>query len=64
MCRPASADQVGMGPFGVMECHPVLDDRLGLEAIGDFVEVDRLLLQGSPQTFDEDVFEVSAPSIH
>ena len=37
-----------MRSFGVVEGHPVLDDAAGLEAIVDFLKVDRLLLQGSP----------------
>lgn len=35
----------GMGPLGVVEGHPVFDDLSSLEAIGDFFEVDRLVLQ-------------------
>ena len=35
----------GMGAFGVVEGHPVLDDTAGLEAIGDFFEIDGFLLQ-------------------
>ena len=53
-----------MRPLGVVECHPVLDDALSLEAIADLFEVDRLLLQRPPQPFDEDVVEVSASTIH
>ncbi len=53
-----------MGPSGVLECHPILNDAPGLESIGDFLKVDGLLLQGSPQAFNEDVFDVSSPSVH
>lgn len=53
-----------MGPLGVVECHPVLDDAPGLEAIADLLEIDRLLLQAPPQPFDADVVEVAAPPIH
>ncbi|UWR01259.1 hypothetical protein K3729_18420 (plasmid) [Rhodobacteraceae bacterium S2214] len=28
-----------MGALGVLDCHSVFDDLLGLEAIGDFFEV-------------------------
>lgn len=35
----------GMGPPRVVECHSVFDDILGLEAVADFFEIDRLLLQ-------------------
>lgn len=53
-----------MGAFGVIEGHPVFDDASGLEAVGDFLKVDRLLLQASPEPFDEDVVEVTTPAIH
>jgi len=53
-----------MRPSGVVEGHPVFDDAPGPEAVGDFLKVDGLLFQASPETFDEDVIEVSAPSIH
>ena len=48
-----------MGPLGVVECYPVLDDPPGLEAV-----TDRLLLQAAPQPFDEDIVEVTATPIH
>ena len=53
-----------MGPLGVVECHPVLDDPPGLEAVTDLLEIDRLLLQAAPQPFDEDIVEVSSPTVH
>lgn len=53
-----------MGPFGVVECDPVFDDPPGLEAVADFFEGDRLLFQGSPKAFDEDVVQVSTAPIH
>ena len=53
-----------MGPLGVVECHPVLDDPPGLEAVTDLLEIDRLLLQAAPQPFDEDIVEVTATPIH
>ena len=53
-----------MGPLGVVECHPVLDDPPGLEAVADLFEIDRLLVQAPPQPFDEDVVEVTATPIH
>ena len=49
-----------MGPLGVIECHPVLDDRPGLEAVADLFEVDRLLLQRPPKAFNEDVVQIAA----
>jgi len=53
-----------MGPLGVVECHPVLDDPPGLEAVTDLLKIDRLLLQAAPQPFDEDIVEVTATPIH
>ena len=54
-----------MGPLGVVECHPFLDDPPGLEAVTDLLEIDRLLLQAAPQPFDEDIVEVTAtPILH
>ena len=50
----------GMGPPGVVECHPVFVDIPGLETVADFFEIDRLLLQAPLQPFDEDVVEVTA----
>ncbi len=48
-----------MGPLGVVEGHPVLNDAPRLEAIGDFLKVDGLLFQASPEALDEDVVEVT-----
>jgi hypothetical protein len=28
-----------MGPFGVVECHPVFDDLSGLEAVSGYCQV-------------------------
>lgn len=53
-----------MGPLGIVECHPVVDHPPGFEAVGDFLKVDRLLLQGSPQALDEDVVEIPAAPVH
>lgn len=49
-----------MWPLGVVEGYPILDDASGLELVSDFLEIDRLLLQGAPQPFDKDVVEVTA----
>lgn len=53
-----------MGPFGVVEGHPFSDHPSGLEAIGDFFEIDRFLLERPPQTLDEDVVHASTAPIH
>jgi hypothetical protein len=52
-----------MGPPGVVECDPAVDDMSGVESVRDLCEVDRLLLQGSPETLDEDVVEEAAPPV-
>ena len=53
-----------MRAFAVVEPYPVIDDPLGLEAVIDFVQIDCLLLQGSPEPLDEDVVQIAAPPIH
>jgi len=35
-----------------------------LEPVGDFVQLNGLLFQGLPQSFDKDVVEISAPTIY
>ena len=44
-----------MRSLSVVEADPVVDDPLGLEAIGNLMQIDGLLLQGSPEPLDEDV---------
>lgn len=61
--KPAQDASSSVGrsrPLGVVECHPVLDDTPGLEAVSDFFEIDRLLLQAAPQPFDKDIVQISA----
>lgn len=53
-----------MGPLGVIERHPSADHPTGLEAVGDFFEIDRFLFQGSPQALDEDVVHAATAPIH
>ena len=53
-----------MWPGGVVERRPVVDDPAGLEAVSDLLEINGLLLQASPQPFDEDVIQISATNIH
>ena len=48
----------------VVEADPFLDNPAGCEAVRELVQVDRFLLQGSPQPLDEDVVEVSPASVH
>ena len=43
---------------------PVIDDPLGLEAVGDLVQVHSLLLQGAPEPLNEDIVEITTAPIH
>ena len=42
-------------PYDVAKAHPIFDDAPCHEAIGDFLDVDGILLQVSPETLDEDI---------
>ena len=42
-------------PDGVVEGDPLADDAPGGEAVGDLVQVDRLVFERAPQPLDEDV---------
>ncbi len=53
-----------MGPFSVVEVHPLADNLFGLEAVGQFMQVDGFIFERAPQTFDEDVVHAPAPPIH
>ena len=53
-----------MGPLGIVEVDPLADDPVRLEAVGQLVQIDRLVFERPPQTFDEDVVHVPAPSVH
>ena len=58
------AGQRGMGPLSVVEVEPATDDPFGLEAIGQLVQVDCLILERAPEAFDEDVVHAPAPAVH
>lgn len=53
----------GMAASVVVEGHPVLDEASCLEPVGDFLKVDGLLFQASPEPFDEDVVEIVASTM-
>lgn len=53
-----------MGLFDVVECHPILDGAAGQKAVVDFFKVERLLFQGPPELFDDDVGEIEASTVH
>jgi hypothetical protein len=50
--------------LGVAKSDPVVDDAFGLEAVLQFAQVGGLLLEGSPQSFNEDVVEIPPTTIH
>jgi len=53
-----------MGPLGVVKADPFLNDPLGLEAVLQFRQVNRLLFQRSPEALDEDVVQIAPSAIH
>ena len=53
-----------MGPLGVVKLDPLADDPLGPEAVGQLVQVDRLVLERPPEALDEDVVHAAAPAVH
>ena len=53
-----------MGPLGVVEPDPFADDPLGVEAVGQLVQVNRLVLERAPQSLNEDVVHAPAAPVH
>ena len=53
-----------MRSLGVIEVEPVGYGPLGGEAVGQVVQVDRLVLERTPQALDEDVVHASTPAVH
>ena len=53
-----------MGPLGVVEFDPLCDDPHRFEAVGQLVQVDRLVFERAPEPLDEDVVHTAAPPIH
>jgi hypothetical protein len=54
----------GMGPLMVVEGDPPPDAGLGLRSSFPGVQVDAFILQGPPETLDEDVVEAAPLAIH
>lgn len=54
----------GMDALEVIEDHPIRDYAFGVEAVGDFFEINRSLFQRLPKPHDEDVVEKAPPTIH
>ena len=48
----------------VVEAEPGADHALRVAAVGQLVQVHRLVLQRTPQPLDEDVVEVAAATVH
>ncbi|WP_169711652.1 hypothetical protein [Henriciella litoralis] len=48
-----------MWPLAIVEVHPVVDDALGSEAVGNVLKVDRFIFERPSETFDEDVVHVT-----
>ena len=53
-----------MRSFRVVKPDPIVNDPLGLKAIGDCVQINCFLFQGSPQSFDKDGVQITATPIH
>ncbi len=53
-----------MGPLGIIEVDPLADNPFGFEAVRQFVQVDSLVFERTPQSFDKDVIHAPAPPIH
>ena len=54
----------GVRALRIVKADPVIDDPFCLETVGDFMQIDGLLLQGSPQSSNKDVVAITAPAIH
>lgn len=50
-----------MWPLAIVEVHPVVDDALGSEAVGNVLKVDRFIFERPSETLDEDVVHAAAP---
>ena len=53
----------GVRALRIVKADPVIDDPFCLETVGDFMQIDGLLLQGPPQFFNLDVVQITAPAI-
>ena len=53
-----------MRPLGIGKGDPIADQASGREAVGDRVQVDRLVFERAPQPFDEDVVYERAPAVY
>jgi hypothetical protein len=53
----------GVRPIGILKANSVIDDPFRLKSVGNFMQIDGLLLQGPPQFFNLDVVQITAPAI-
>lgn len=51
----------GVGPLGVVKSDPVVDDAFGLEPVLQFIQINGLLLQRTPQSLNEDCCRDNGP---
>ncbi len=51
-------------PLEVVKADPITGQAPGGVAVGDLVEIDRLVFERAPQPLDEDVVHAPAPAIH
>ena len=56
--------RVVLGALRIVKANPVINDPSRLETAGDFMQIDGLLLQGSPHSLNKDVVQITAPAIH
>ena len=54
----------GMRAPVIVEDHPVADSLTGLTTAREGVQIDALVLEAAPQTFNEDIIEKPAAPIH
>ena len=54
----------GLREVRIVTANPVIDDPFCLETVGDFMQLVGFLPQGSPQSFNKDVVQITAPAIH
>ena len=53
----------GLRPIGILKANSIIDDPFRLITVGNFMQIDGLLLQGPPQFFNLDVIQITAPAI-
>ena len=53
-----------MRALGVVEADPIVNNAFSLEAVGQIMEVDRLVFEAAPEPLDEDVVHIAAPAVH